>query len=211
MPSSHLLCASTTCSPLHLFFVNRLASASRTCPLTLAISIAWKVRFSCFENLLRQAELLTCMSFSGKSTCTAATTIGLAWAAGAMMLYFFCLTVLVQDLCYSDPLSSVLTISDPNQVRDELSLHCSSLSLCMSRHASMSNSCNKTDRTTIWPLPKIEGHDAVGAMVKRTCKYRWGWKCTCRWLIHSVALVLNVAPHSSKHPCGRGNSAISDA
>ena len=38
---------------------------------------------------------------------------------------FFDLTVLVQDLCYSDPLSSVLTISDPTTGRDDLSSHCS--------------------------------------------------------------------------------------
>ena len=57
-------------------------------------------------------------------------------------------TVLVQDLCYSDPLSSVLTTSDPIAGRDELSLHCSSLSLCMYLHASMRVSCNMTDRTT---------------------------------------------------------------
>ena len=31
------------------------------------------------------------------------------------------LTVLVQDLCYSDPLSSVLTFSDPTTGRDDLS------------------------------------------------------------------------------------------
>ena len=35
------------------------------------------------------------------------------------------LTVLVQDLCYSDPLSSVLTIYDPTKGRDDLSPHCS--------------------------------------------------------------------------------------
>ena len=35
------------------------------------------------------------------------------------------LTVLVQDLCYSDPLSSVSTISDPTEGRDDLSPHCS--------------------------------------------------------------------------------------
>ena len=45
-------------------------------------------------------------------------------------------TVLVQDLCYSDPLSSVLTISDPNQVQDDLSSHCSTqelvhISICL--------------------------------------------------------------------------------
>ena len=39
---------------------------------------------------------------------------------------FHTVTVLVQDLCYSDPLSSVLTISDPDSVRDDLSSHCSS-------------------------------------------------------------------------------------
>jgi len=66
----------------------------------------------------------------------------------------YCLTVLAQDLCYSDPFSSVCAVSDPSQVRDDLSLACSTVSICM-YHASMRVGCNRTDRSTIRQLFKF--------------------------------------------------------
>ena len=49
------------------------------------------------------------------------------------------LTVLVQDLYYSDPLSSVLTISDPATGRDDCLDIAAFMSLCMLLHASMNS------------------------------------------------------------------------
>ena len=66
------------------------------------------------------------------------------------------LTVLVQDLCYSDPLSSVLTISDPTKVRDDLSFHCNSHEL-VHAHACLDEVGLQSDRsdysTHAPPLP----------------------------------------------------------
>ena len=93
---------------------------------------------------------------SSRQACSLETDAVLQPPAQGSRASLLALTVLVQDLCYSDPLSSVLTISDPIVVRDDLSLACSSLSLCMPRHASMRLSCNKTDRTS------LPSHGAAG-------------------------------------------------
>ena len=60
------------------------------------------------------------------------------------------LTVLVQDLCYSDPLSSVLTISDPTKVRDDLFSHCSTLEL-VHVHTCLDEAGLQSDRSDYLP------------------------------------------------------------
>ena len=61
------------------------------------------------------------------------------------------LTVLVQDLCYSDPLSSVLTISDPTKVRDDLFSHCSTLEL-VHVHTCLDEAGLQSDRSDYLPV-----------------------------------------------------------
>ena len=151
------------CSPLHLFSFLTYAKygwqstdiAPPAWHLCATLLCAWKVRFSCLENLLHRAEFCV-RSSTLEIDCELHTLISWAMERRPLPSLPYYLTVLVQDLCYSDPLSSVLTISDPIVVRDDLSLACSSLSLCMPRHASMRLSCNKTDRTS------LPSHGAAG-------------------------------------------------
>ena len=144
------------CSPLHLFSFLTYAKygwqntdiAPPAWHLCATLLCAWKVRFSCLENLLHRAEFCV-RSSTLEIDCELHTLISWAMERRPLPSLPYYLTVLVQDLCYSDPLSSVLTISDPIQVRDDLSLYHSFSSLCMLQHASMRSSCGQTDRTTI--------------------------------------------------------------
>ena len=134
------------------------------------------------------------------------------------------LTVLVQDLCYSDPLSSVLTIYDPTKVRDDLFSHCSTLEL-VHVHTCLDEAGLQSDRsdyllanTTFYQIQR----SCFLSLLLRPLAYIAQWRtnptCACTIIMstpiaQSRCRVASRAslPHTVLHPCGRGNSAISDA